>query len=74
MGPRSGPLGRSAAGGYHVRHGPLAAAPPTRRAAARTEAVRRLPGEVGALYVEDKHRLDEARAALERVIGRWDGA
>jgi hypothetical protein len=38
------------------------------------DAVRRLPGEVGALYVEDRHRLEEARAALERVIRRWDGA
>ena len=32
------------------------------------EAVRRLPGEVGGLYHEDKHRLDEAVHALERIF------
>jgi len=36
------------------------------------EAARRLPGEVGDLYEEDKHRLDEAVAALDRVIRAWD--
>ena len=35
------------------------------------EAVRRLPMEVGGLYKEDKHRLDEAVAALERIFKRW---
>ena len=37
------------------------------------EAVRRLPGEVGGLYHEDRHRLEEAVRALERIfqkIGR----
>ncbi len=37
------------------------------------DAARRLPGEVGSLYEEDKHRLEEAVAALDRVIRRWDG-
>ena len=35
------------------------------------DAVRRLPGEMGDLYEEDKHRVDEALAALERLAGRW---
>ena len=35
------------------------------------DAVRRLPGEMGDLYEEDKHRVDEALAALERLTGRW---
>ena len=38
------------------------------------DAARRLPGEVGDLYEEDRHRLDEALAALDRVARRWDGA
>jgi hypothetical protein len=37
------------------------------------DAARRLPGEVGDLYEEDKHRLEVAVAALERVIAKWDG-
>ena len=37
------------------------------------DAARRLPGEVGDLYEEDKHRLEEAVAALDRVIRRWEG-
>ncbi|MGE3819582.1 MAG: hypothetical protein AB7I30_09110 [Isosphaeraceae bacterium] len=36
------------------------------------EAARRLPGEVGDLYEEDKHRLEEAVAALDRVFRAWD--
>ena len=36
------------------------------------EAARRLPMEVGELYEEDKHRLEEAVAALDRVVRRWD--
>ncbi|MDB5349974.1 MAG: hypothetical protein JWN86_1221 [Planctomycetota bacterium] len=31
-------------------------------------AVKRLPMEVGDLYEEDKHRLEEAVAALERLM------
>ena len=38
------------------------------------DAARRLHGEVGALYEEDRHRLDEAVAALDRVARGWDGA
>lgn len=38
------------------------------------DSVRRLPGEVGDLYEEDKHRLEEAKAALERLFARWGGA
>lgn len=38
------------------------------------DAVHRLPGEVGELYEEDKHRLEEAKAALERVLARWSTA
>jgi hypothetical protein len=36
------------------------------------EAVRRLPMEVGHLYEEDKLRLDEAVAALERLFRQWE--
>ncbi|MBV8558874.1 MAG: hypothetical protein JO116_25315, partial [Planctomycetaceae bacterium] len=36
------------------------------------DAARRLPGETGDLYEEDRHRLDEAVAALDRVFRRWD--
>lgn len=36
------------------------------------EAVRRLPQETGGLYEEDKHRLEEAVAALDRVFKRWE--
>ena len=35
------------------------------------DAVHRLPGEVGDLYEEDKHRLEEAKAALDRMLARW---
>jgi hypothetical protein len=38
------------------------------------DAARRLPMEVGDLYEEDKHRLEEAVAALERLFARWEGA
>ena len=34
------------------------------------DAARRLPLEVGDLYEEDKHRLEEAVAALERLLAR----
>lgn len=37
------------------------------------DAVRRLPLETGGLYDEDKHRLEEAVAALDRVWNRWNG-
>jgi len=37
-------------------------------------AVRRLPGETGDLYEEDKHSLEEAVAALDRVLAQWDAA
>jgi hypothetical protein len=36
------------------------------------DAARRLPGETGDLYEEDKHRLEEAVAALDRVAKQWD--
>lgn len=36
------------------------------------EAVRRLPLETGDLYEEDKHRVEQAVAALDRVFQRWD--
>ena len=36
------------------------------------ESARRLPGETGELYEEDKHRLEEAVLALDRVFIRWD--
>lgn len=36
------------------------------------DAARRLPMETGDLYEEDKHRLEEAVAALERLFARWD--
>ncbi len=38
------------------------------------EAVLRLPQETGDLYKEDKHRLEEALASLDRVIARWGAA
>lgn len=36
------------------------------------DAARRLPGETGELYHEDKHRLEEAVAALDRLFNAWD--
>jgi len=38
------------------------------------DAVARLPMEVGELYEEDKHRVEAAEAALERLFTRWDSA
>jgi hypothetical protein len=35
-------------------------------------AARRLPGETCALHEEDKHRLEEAVAALDRVMKQWE--
>jgi hypothetical protein len=35
------------------------------------DAGRRLPMEVGDLYEEDRHRVQEAVAALERLFRRW---
>ena len=35
------------------------------------DAVRRLPGETGDLYEEDKHRVEEAVTALDRLAQRW---
>jgi hypothetical protein len=35
------------------------------------DAAKRLPTEVGDLYEEDRHRLEEAVAALERIFARW---
>src|SRR4051794_26193155 len=37
------------------------------------DAVRRLPLETGDLYSEDRHRVEEAVAALGRVLTRWEG-
>ena len=34
-------------------------------------AAARMPMEVGELYEEDHHRLEEAVAALERLFARW---
>jgi hypothetical protein len=34
------------------------------------DAVNRLPMEVGEMYEEDKHRLEEAVAALERMMAK----
>lgn len=34
------------------------------------EAVKRLPMEVGEMYEEDKHRLEEGVAALERLMAK----
>ena len=34
------------------------------------DAVKRMPMEVGDMYEEDKHRLEEAVAALERLFAR----
>lgn len=36
------------------------------------DATRRLPMETGALYDEDRHRVEEAVAALDRVLKRWE--
>ena len=36
------------------------------------DAARRLPGETGDLYEEDRHRLEAAVAALDIVFRRWD--
>jgi hypothetical protein len=36
------------------------------------DAARRLPMETGDLYEEDKHRLEEAVAALDRIVKKWD--
>jgi hypothetical protein len=38
------------------------------------EAVRRLPMEVGSLYEQDRLRVEEAVAALERLFQRWEGS
>jgi hypothetical protein len=35
------------------------------------DAVKRLPGEVGDLYDEDRHRVELAVAALERIGKAW---
>ena len=36
------------------------------------ESASRLPREVGDLYEEDKHRVEQAVAALERLFVRWE--
>ena len=35
-------------------------------------AVKRLPLETGHLYEEDRHRAEEAVAALDRLFQKWD--
>ena len=35
------------------------------------DAVKRLPQETGDLYEEDKHRVEEAVASLDRLFDRW---
>ena len=37
-----------------------------------SESVRRMPSECGDIYEEDKHKLDQAVAALDRVFAKWD--
>jgi hypothetical protein len=37
-----------------------------------SDSIRRLPGEVGELYEEDKHKVDQAVAALGRLLKKWD--
>lgn len=34
-------------------------------------AAQRMPTEVGNLYDDDRHRLEEAVAALDRIFSRW---
>lgn len=36
------------------------------------DCVRRMPGECGHIYDEDKEKLDAAVEALERVFAKWD--
>jgi hypothetical protein len=36
------------------------------------DAAQRLPGETGSLYNEDRERLEQAVAALDRVLREWD--
>jgi hypothetical protein len=36
------------------------------------DAVKRLPLETGHLYEEDRHRAEEAVAALDRLFKNWD--
>jgi len=36
------------------------------------DASHRLPGEVGEMYEEDKHRVDQAVEALERLLKKWE--
>ncbi|SIO01759.1 hypothetical protein SAMN05444166_2055 [Singulisphaera sp. GP187] len=36
------------------------------------DAAQRLPSETGGLYEEDRHRLEEGVAALERLLKRWE--
>ena len=36
------------------------------------DAVARLPMEVGEMYEEDKHRVEQAEAALGRLFARWE--
>jgi hypothetical protein len=35
------------------------------------DTARRLPGEVGEMYEEDRHKLEQAVAALERLLKKW---
>jgi hypothetical protein len=36
------------------------------------DAARRMPMETGELYEEDKHRLEQGVAALDRVFEKWE--
>lgn len=36
------------------------------------DAAKRMPTETGDLYTEDRHRLEEAVAALDRIFKRWE--
>jgi hypothetical protein len=38
------------------------------------DAANRMPMEVGDLYEEDHHRLEEAVRSLERLFARWETA
>ena len=37
-----------------------------------SDAVKRLPQETGDLYEEDKHRVEAAIAALDRLFQKWE--
>jgi hypothetical protein len=36
-----------------------------------SEAARRMPGETADLYADDHHRMEEAKAAADRLLKSW---